>query len=486
MRFSPVELDNPAPTRTAHKGILSMVTIGLQGGTRFASNWLISIFAGKVVFGLVATASALAFYLNTFWPSSAQSAASKFIARARGKGDDAQIYAVARHLGVRVLQVTAVLAGIAPAVWALYYGRPVWEGLCISAMLITVGTSQFARGIHFGAGQVARGTRIDVVTSVIGVGATAVLLAAGVHNMLLTLPLTLAMGVYTLLCWPWTAHGRPERALRSEIDKFVTFGALGSMASAGMLQVSQLAAGSISTAAAGEYAPALNTVTPLSIIAGAMTLVLFPSMAEAQGAGDAERLRRTTDLATRGFIAALVPIFGAMAIAARPIMDLLWVGRYPESGRLLPAFCLALLLQNVASPAIGSITSGPQRNMWYSMLLSWAGFGTALGCWAILMPRLGILGIAVGYLAGAAVTSLSLMALAWRFNGQRWAGLMAWLAFAVAIIAGLSWWRQSQPADHLLDIGVAFAFAAGSVVPWLRTLRTFVTARRPTSDPPDA
>ena len=54
----------------------------------------------------------------------------------------------------------------------------------------------------------------------------------------------------------------------------------------------------MSTELAGEYAPALQLVTPLSIIAGALTLVLFPSMAEAQGAGDLDRLRRTCLLYT--------------------------------------------------------------------------------------------------------------------------------------------------------------------------------------------
>lgn len=478
MRFRPVELNNPAGTSTARKGLFSLVTIGLQGGTRFASNWLVGQVAGKLVLGVVANATALAFLLNTFWPSSAQGAASKFIARARGKGDDAEVHAVARHVGVRVLQVLAVLSPVAPVVWHLQYGRPVWEGLCVSAMLIAVASSQFARGVHFGAGQIARGTRADVVTSVVGLAGTGLLLAVGVRDILLTLPLTIAMAVYALLCWPWTAHGRPERALRSEIDKFVTFAALGSIASAGMLQVSQLTAGSISPEAAGDYAPALQLVTPLAIVASALTMVLFPAMAEAQGARDLDRLRRTTDLATRGFVAVLVPVFGAMAIASRPLIDLVWVGKYPDSAQLMPAFCVALLLQNVASPAIGSITSGPHRNMWYSLLLSWAGFGTAVAGWALLVPRYQNVGVALGYAAGAGVTALSLIAVAWRMNGQRWGGLLAWLLTAVAALSAISWWRHLQPTDHLVDLALAVGFAVVSALPMLPTLRQFVRSRR--------
>ena len=419
MRFTPVELTNPAGTGAAKRGLLSIISIGLQGGTRFASNWLIGRLADVKVLGAVSSASSLAFTLNTLWPSSAQSAASKFIARARGKGDDAEIRAVTHHLAGRVLLVTGVLAVLAPVIWATLYHGPAWEGLCVSAMLITVSTSQFSRGVHFGAGQIARGTRIDLVTSAIGIGTTLLLLGLGVHNLLLTLPLTLALGAYSLLCWPWTAHGRPDKELRSEIDKFITFGSAGSIASAGMLQISQLTARGVSEHAAGMYAPALQLVTPFSIITAALTLVLYPSMAEAHGAGDAARLRDQTDLATRSFLAVMVPLFGALAIASRPIIDLVWGARYAEAATVMPAFCVALLLQNVASPAVGSITSGPHRNMWFSMLLSWAGFAAAIAAWAILTPPFGIVGIAIGYAIGAAITALSLLVVAWRLNGQR-------------------------------------------------------------------
>ncbi|HOA89449.1 MAG TPA: lipopolysaccharide biosynthesis protein [Propioniciclava tarda] len=479
MKFRPVVLNQPAATSPARKGIFSIISIGLQGGSRFASNWLISQLASKVVLGVVATASALALLLNTFWPASAQSAASKFIARARGKGDDAEVQAVARHLAVRVLQVVGVLAVVAPLLWWWQYRRDPWEGLCVSAMLITLGTSQFARGVHFGAGQIARGTKVDLVTSVIGLGGTLAMLLAGIHSILLTVPLTAAMGVYSLACWPWSASGRPEKALRSEIDKFVTIAALGSIASAGLLQMTQLIAQGISEVAAGEYAPALQLVTPLAIVAGALTLVMFPSMAEAQGAGSMDRLRQITDLATRAFVAVLVPIFGAMAVASRPVMHVVYRGNYPESALIMPAFCVALLLQNVASPAVSSLTSGPHKNMWYSLAMSWAGLAGAAISWWPLVPRFGILGIAIGYAIGSGITACSLFAVAWRINGQAWSSLSVRLALSVIVIVALSWWRQSQPVDFAGDAVAGLAFLLVSSALGWPTVRNMTALRRP-------
>ncbi|MBB1511519.1 lipopolysaccharide biosynthesis protein [Tessaracoccus sp. MC1627] len=473
MIFEPVRLNEPAATGAAKRGLLSIIAIGLQGGTRFLSNLLIGRVAGPLINGAVASATALAFLLHTFWPSSSPGAASKFIARARGKKDDAEVHSVTRHIALRVVQVTGVLAVACPPLWVWVYDGQWWEGLCISVILITVSTSQFARGVHFGAGQVARGTRYDILISIIGIVTTVLLLSLGVRNLLLTLPMSLALGAYSLLCWPWTAHGTPERALRSEIDKFITFSALGSMASAGMLQASQLVAAWLGPEEAARFAPALLMVTPLSIIATALTMALYPSMAEAQGGNDTERLRRQTDLATRGFMAVMVPSFGGMAIAARPIIELVWGHRFDQSPALMPFFCLALLINNVATPSVSSITSGPHRNMWYTLLLSQAGLASAIVAWLLLVQPLGVFGVALGYGIGASVTAISLIVVAWRMYAQRWWPLFAQLVVAVAAIAGLSWWRHSSPPDHVLDLVVGTGFGLlwlGISVPTLRRL----------------
>lgn len=484
MKFTPVQLNSPASTSGAKKGVLSIISVGLQGGTRSISNWLVASFAGRIVYGIVSNATALAFLLHTFWPSSAQQAASKFIARARGKQDDAEVHAVARHLSIRVLQATCLLAVAAPVLWMLLYGGTWWEGLCVSAILITVCTSSYARGVHFGAGQVARGTRVDLIASFIGIVGTGLLLLLGVHNLLLTLPLSLALGVYSLLCWPWTAHGRPEKALRSEIDKFVTFAAAGSIASAGMLQLSQMITGSLpQEGASGIYAAAAQLVTPMTMITGALTSVLYPALAEAHGAGDREKLRSHTDLMTRGFVALLVPVFGALAIAARPLIYVVYeLGRghagYAEAATLMPVFCIALLLNNVATPSVSAITSGEHKYVWYSMLLSQAGLLTAIVVWVAAVPFLGLFAVALGYGVGLVLTAVSLMAVAWRLTGQRWSRLAVFLLGSAAFIGVASWLTQTLSPSYWLDVVVAAVFAGVWLALAIRPMRRIIAATR--------
>lgn len=478
MKLRSVDLEHPEQVPPARKALFSMLSVGLQGGSRFISNWLIGRIAGQLALGGVASATALAFTLNTLWPSSAQGGASKFIARARGKQDPDEVRAVAAHLSRRVLQVTGALAVLAPPIWVLLYGGAWWEGLCVSAILITVASSSFARGVHFGSGHVARSARVDLVASGFGIGFTVLLLLLGVRSIALSLPLSVSLGIYSLLCWPWSGSGRPDRELRSEIDKFITFSSLGSLASAGMLQISQLIARSLGEAAAGEYAPALQLVTPLSLITSALIMVLFPAMAEAQGSGDRDRIRKQTDAVTRAFMAILVPIFGALAIASRPVMALVWGTRFEGAAHLMPVFCLALLLNNLAAPSVASVTSGPHRNMWYSMLLSQAGLVAAIIGWVVLVPPLGVLGVAVGYGIGAALTAVSLFCVAWRMNSQRWFGLSIQILIGVAVIIAASVWRHLSPVDYLIDSLVAAGFALAWLAVFGRRVIGLLRSRR--------
>ncbi|WP_185744268.1 lipopolysaccharide biosynthesis protein [Arachnia propionica] len=388
------------------------------------------------------------------------------MARARGKEDDVEVHAVARQLSLRVVQVTAFLAVVSVIAWVVLFQGQWWEGLCVAAILVTVCTSQYARGIHFGADQVARGTRVDIIASVVGIAATGVLLALGVRNMLLTLPLSLSLGVYSLLCWPWTAHGRPERALRSEIDKFVTFSAIGSVASAGMLQMSQLVTKQFGEATSGIYGVALQLVTPMSLITTALIMVFYPGLAKAHGAGDHETLRRHTDMATRGFVAVLVAFFGGVAIAARPVIHVVYSavsGRhdYAPAAILIPVFCLALLVNNVATPSVSAITAGEHKYMWYPMLASQGGLLCAVIVWFTVVPHIGVFAVAAGYAFGAIVCACFLYAVAWRLTGQKWVDVSVQMVVACVLIAVASWAVQRFSPNLWIDIAVAVVFGLG-------------------------
>ncbi len=434
--FRPVRLDAPTTTSVARRGALGTIGVGAQGLVRFATSFLVGRVGGPAVLGVVQSAISTALLLSLLWPTTTGSGASKFVARARGKGDPAEAEAVARHLARRTLQSALVLAAISVPVWVWVDHGSIGAGLCVAALVLGYSGWSFTRGLQFGAGQVARATAWDVGAGTIGLAVLVLLLALGQRGATLLLALAGAYGVYALASWPWRAGGRPSPALRREVDAFVALGVTGTLASTGFLQLSMIIArASDGAARAGQYAAALALATPASLLAGALSLVLFPSMAEAWGRGDRLGFRRQTDLATRMLVVVMVAVLGTLALCGRLVVHLIWGGRFTEAATLLPVLLLAVVLTTSAVASVNAMTTRSQRGVVVASGASVAGLLTGLAAWAVLAPRHGVLGVAVGYVAGAAVIAAVPFLTVWRTDGHHWSGLVLRAAAGIGAVA---------------------------------------------------
>src|SRR6202000_3252848 len=158
--------------------------------------------------------------------------------------------------------------------------------------------------------------------------------------------------------WPYAAHGRPTVPRRRELDVFVLLGAVGSLASAGFLQLSQIAAKVAGgNGSAGEYAAALSLATPASLLAGSLSLVLLPSLSAAWGRGDKAGFRAQTDQANRGLAVVMVAIFGSIAVCSPLIVDLIWGSRFAGVENLLPVLVVAVLVTNLGVTSVNALTT---------------------------------------------------------------------------------------------------------------------------------
>lgn len=99
----PVRLDQPSSGSLASRGLLGAIGVGVQGAQRFLITFLVAHLAGRDAVGVVATAISTALLLSLLWPTATGSAASKFVARARGAGDVSQTQAVAAQLARRTM-----------------------------------------------------------------------------------------------------------------------------------------------------------------------------------------------------------------------------------------------------------------------------------------------------------------------------------------------------------------------------------------------
>lgn len=461
-------------------GALSLVGLVSQGILRFATIWLVGRLAGPVLAGTLAAAIATASLLALLWPTSAGSAASKYIARARGSRDATELGAVAAHFRRRAVLSGVLVALLSVPVWVLVQHGRVVDGLCVATFALGYSAYSFVRGVLFGAQQMARATTWDVVSSVLGLVALGLTLLAGVRGAALLLPVAASYLLYSIASWPWQvpAHGPLVLPLRRELDHFVVLGAAGSLASSGFLQLAMIVARATDAQGAGQFAAAMSTATPASMLAASLSLVLLPSLSEVLGTGDTERFRMMSDRANRVLITTMVAIFGSLALGARLVMTVLWGQRFAPESLLFPLLVLALLASNSSVASINALAARSRRGMLLTTTASISGLLTGIVVWWVLIGRMGVLAVAVGYLAGTVVTNVVPLAAEWRIAGHAWTGLAVRSLVAVTAVCVGLYLQRALDVTIWLDPLVVTVFLVGwllasrrDVVPLLSLIR---------------
>ncbi|HEX5402999.1 MAG TPA: lipopolysaccharide biosynthesis protein [Pseudonocardiaceae bacterium] len=457
----PVRLDAPIRTSLARGGVFSTIGLVAQGLLRFATSFLIGHIAGKAELGVVASAIATSLTLALLWPTTTGSAASKFLARARGADNREESLATAAHLRMRTIQTGLFLGAVSLPIWIVIDHGSWVDAISVAALTIAYSGYSFTRGVQFGAGQIQRATSWDVTSVVIGLAGLVVLLLAGIRGPALVLPLVVTYGLYTLAGWPYSGSGRPDRARRRELDGFVMLGAIGSLASTGFLQLSQIAAKvSGGNANAGQYAAALNLATPASLLAVSLSLVLLPSMSEAWGRTDRTEFHAQTDRATRALAVVMVAIFGTIIACSRLIVAVIWGARFAGAEDILPVLVLAVLATNLGVASVNALTTQSQRNMLITVASSITGMVIGGGLWFWFGPKFGVEGVALGYLCGTVVISGIPVVVVWRQGRHKWRMLFGKVAVGLAVVGAMALVQRLFTLPPLLDPAFAVVFLA--------------------------
>ncbi len=468
--------EGPRRPSLAGQGALSAASVAVQGLSRLLTSLLIGRLAGPAVLGAVMSAIAVAQIAVLCGPGALGSAASKFVARARGAGLPEERAAVLAQLSRLTLIATVCLLAVAtPTWWFVSDGDA--RGLIGIVVLVTgyAGYS-FVRGVYYGSGDILKATRWDVAASSIALVGVLVSLVAGVRSTLLILPMAGAYLLFALAGWPYRARGRTEKQLGREISGFVGLATIGTLAGAGFLQASVvLARVTEGQVGAGQYAAALALATPGSLVAAALSLVLYPSMSAAFGRGDHASIRRQTDLATRWLSLVMVAVFGALALSSELIVSAVWGEQFRRASDVLPLLLCGVLATTLAVPSVNSLTSRNQKGMATGTGISLAGLLVGGVVWLVAVPRFGIIAVAGGYLAAAVTTCVVALALASRREGLSWSGLALRLTSASVVLIGLGLLQQREPVALWQGPALSAAFC----VLWLAgNVRELPLARR--------
>lgn len=461
---------------TSTKSLASRWAFGLlgsvsQGLVRFLYSILIGRFVGVSALATVNSAMSVALFLSLLWPTSAAQAATRFVAQLRGAHQMDQAQAIANYLGRRTLGAS-VLLGLATTAFCLsVLHSDLSTAICAGLLLLGYAGWSFARGVQYGAGQIAVAALWDALGALFSISLLVAVLA--LHwNAILLLPLAVSYGIYAIVCWPAKSRTAVDGRLMGEMNKFLAYGVLGTLSSSGLLQLSMIGAHMAGTIQdAGMYAAALSLATPATMVARTLSQVLFPTMAEAGGRNDATSLKRQTDKVTRGLVVSMVAVFGALALASPLILDVLFGQRYADATKVLPVLLMAVMFTTLPVASVNRLNSTGTLGARFVSIVAAGGLFLAVALWLALSPVMGINGIAFGYLVATIGTAALPIIRTARLDGQRWGGLFVrMLAGLTMVAAGVAYtWLTVPP--HGTGIVLAVTFLAIWLLINLKDLR---------------
>ena len=426
--------------RIVRDSAASTLGVLLQGGARFLVSVMVGRIAGPAALATLSGSLSLASTASLLWPTSAGQAASILLAREEAAGREHLVPAVQRRLARTTAVAVTVAAPVVAIVAAGFLGLGWVTAVWAAALTATFSAYNLVRGVQFGRGRVMKATLWEGISAVTTLSLLALVLLADLPGSLL-LPLTVGYAAYAIGGWP---RGSPPTAplpvaLRREIDSFVLWGALGTLASTGLLQLSMvIAVATESRDDAGMYAAAISLATPASMLAVAFSMALAPTMARSVGRSDPGVLATQTDTATRALVGGLVLAFGSIFVVAAPLVELVYGERYGPAVPLLRILLVAVLFASLPAAATNSITTAGPAGVRTAALMAVASMLLGLVAIAFLSSRLGVTGVAVGFLAGTLLRAALPLGHVWRRDRQRWSGLTLRTVAGVAALSGIA------------------------------------------------
>lgn len=382
---------NPVILRT----LQSTTGMAIQGGARFAYTLVIGRLAGPETLGEVTAVLSLAVYLGLVWPAGASTAATRYYASPEIAGEGAHAIRRTWFAG------TALLSALMAPLTYLTTGD---VALSLTSVLLMLSYSayMFTRGELTGEDRLGWAAIVDALSSALAL--SALLVTTFFHlSWALLLPLSLGYLLFAVLSRPRTRSEASTPAMRRQVLAFTWQTSIGMLVGGGLLPITIVFVRAFEAPYdAGLFAAALTLATPASMVSLALNQVLIPHFARLPRQTRGHSHLRIFLLTTALFVI----IFGALAVAAPWIVDVIYGAAYIGAEQPMRALLLGVFLFSVAAvPSALLLADGDERVYARIWLVS---FVVGMLLMVTLSPTLGQWGALSGYVVGGGGGSIAI------------------------------------------------------------------------------
>jgi O-antigen/teichoic acid export membrane protein len=270
--------------------------------------------------------------------------------------------------------------------------------------------------------------------------------------------------------------GRPEYP----VGKYVRYGAswLASAASglgAYHLSILLTAVLLVDPVATGYYSVTLSMLTPLNLLPIAVSTVLFPQMTTNLAAGNDTENAALIRSATGGLLLPLSLAVVLIFLLARDVLAFFGVPALPQQVLALQLIAFGILVSLVSTPAGSFLSATLYARSAARIGALTLGLGVAL--WVVLIPRIGIVGSALGYAVLMAVKGIASVIVSHRHRPWVEASPLR-LVLLLGVLVGSAWvgYATDSLATRCLLSGIAFSLCGAILLREARELASAVIA----------
>ena len=395
---------------------IGLVLIGLS---RFVFNEVSQLKYGLEHTGQLNIALSLAILMSMPAVTSFVPSLLRFVANARGEGDEGRAHKITSLLG----RLTVVVLALIALAMFLYRDEivasrqiKVIHVYYAISVLLAGGTYQFVRNLCYAMGKVGTYSALEFVAG-LGFGSVLLLL------VLLDLPdhlllafvvshLIFAVGGLFLFRRP-PAQPAKKPVEYSAIFAYSFWAFIATSASWGIRELSVIISADFADLkGAAHIGWCVAFLTPMQFFPRVIRTVIFADTAEKTGRGENEKAAASVSEVSHWIATFNLPFCGLLVLFAPELLEMLTTNTNPEFVMVLRFMIIAIAFDTLSTSASSALSGAGHIRL--IMVLSSTGLLAAITVWLGLGLDSGVLGVSLGLLSASVIRGAGVVVAGWR------------------------------------------------------------------------